>query len=320
MHILTPLNDISSLEDLICAGADEFYFGFYDKEWIQRFGTYTDINRMSGFGQIANKYSFEEILVLISKIEEFKKHSYLTLNASVYSKECIEYIQNYYLPAAISAGLSGVIVSDTLLASIIVESGLKAIASTIYSIYNADQAALAQKWGFKRVILPRDMTLSEIYQITDAVPDLEYEVFFMRNGCSFSDGYCLGTHRIGCGSTCGFLRTTGKKVFGVNSSFFERHSVELNDLLYEDYFHKVTCGLCALYRLDKMGIKALKIVGRADNMQQVLEDIRLTKTNIERLSSCASEQEYLEKMEMPANQRKICKLGLSCYYPEVRFS
>ena len=35
--ILVPLNNRSRLKDLVEAGADEFYMGFHDEEWVKEF-------------------------------------------------------------------------------------------------------------------------------------------------------------------------------------------------------------------------------------------------------------------------------------------
>lgn len=60
MNVLVPLNNISHIDDYIEAGAKEFYIGFYDEAWWEKFGEYADINRLTGFKKDANPYSFEE--------------------------------------------------------------------------------------------------------------------------------------------------------------------------------------------------------------------------------------------------------------------
>ena len=105
-----------------------------------------------------------------------------------------------------------------------------------------------------------------------------------------------------------------------NYSFENIHDIRANSYLYNQGFHHDTCGMCALYRFNKMGISSLKIVGRADKPEGVLHDIELTHKNIEILKECRTEQEYLEKMIFPSNSETQCLMGLSCYYPEVRFS
>ena len=54
----------------IAAGAGEFYIGFYDNAWWERFGEYADINRMSGFKKDANPYSLEEVGEIIKNVKQ----------------------------------------------------------------------------------------------------------------------------------------------------------------------------------------------------------------------------------------------------------
>lgn len=319
MKILVPLNNREDIEVFSTLGADEIYLGFHDEEWEERFGTYSDINRMSGFGRLANQYSFSEVLAIIQSIRSYNMDAFVTMNANIYSTEALRWIESRYFPALAEAGVSGVIVSTENIAAIALKAGLQVIASTMLGLYNTDIVRYYYSMGIKRMIVPRDLSLREIAMIREKVPNIDLEVFFMRNGCVFSDSYCLGTHRKECGSTCGTLKSLPQNIVTASSDFQYRHSVELNDLLYQNYFHHDACGMCALYQMKKIGVTSLKIVGRADMPGSVAEDIRLTKENMTILDQCSSEKEYLERMILPHNSYKQCKLGLSCYYPEVRF-
>lgn len=320
MKILVPLNNAECLKAYSQAGADELYLGFYDEKWFGRFGEYADINRMSGFKARANQYDFHEMTEVAKKVKSLGKDVFVTMNSNCYSVEQIEYIQEHYFSAVKEAGIDGLIVSDILLVKAAVEAGINVVASTMCGIYNRDIAAYYRDAGMRRIILPRDLSLDEIASICSSFDDMEYEVFFMRNGCVFSDSYCLGTHRRECGATCGFLRSHPKRFVTDDLSFENRQANDTNDFLYNNHFHNDACGMCALYRMKEMGIGSLKIVGRADNYESVCEDIRLTRRNIELAKEAGSEREYLDHMEYPAHAQRKCMWGFSCYYPEVRFS
>ena len=186
-------------------------------------------------------------------------------------------------------------------------------------IFNADIVAYYKKLGMKRMILPRDLSLDEIEAIVKAHPDVSYEVFLMRNGCQFSDSHCLGFHREK-GSICGMLNGSLYRTNARDTDFKSQHDFELNNSLYVKCFHRIAaCGLCALYRFYKLGVSAYKIVGRSENPNGIITDVKIVKENLKIIESCSSEEEYLKKMKMPENARDACKLGLSCYYPEIRF-
>lgn len=318
MKVLVPLNNIDHIDDYIKAGAGEFYIGFYDEYWTEKFGEYADINRLTGFKKSANPYDLEEVIKIIHKVRERDILIYVTFNASVYSDEQIEAIKDYMYRLK-ETDVSGVIVSCIELALVAKEIGLQVVISTISGVYNEDIVTFYKGVGAKRVILPRDLSVKEIQHIMHKVPDIEYEVFLMRNGCRFSDGQCLGFHRSEKSAICSCLSQSYIDLKVGDRDFEKRHEVELNNIIYTRSFHNNACGLCALYQFVKLGVNAGKIVGRSDEWQYVCRDIELMRKNIELAKRCETEKEYLDKMYFPDNRVIMCKLGLSCYYPEIRF-
>ncbi len=320
MKILAPLSNTEYIDKYIAAGADELYLGFHDDLWHQKFGQYADINRMSGFAKRANPFTFDEVLDIIKYVKNKNKSIYVTINANAYSREQIHYIKEKYFIPLKQAGIDGVILSDINIILAAIEVGLNPIASTMCAIYNEDIAMIYQECGVRRIILPRDLSLDEIRQICEKVPDMHVEAFFMRNGCIFSDSYCLGMHRKECGATCTYTRFTESVYSHDYTAFNDYTDVDVNDYLYRHAFHNDACAMCALFRLAKMGIKSLKIVGRADDWEGVYQDIKLTKENMAIMQSSASEQEYLDHMIFPGNFPQKCRVSMSCYYPEIRFN
>lgn len=318
MKILVPLNNMEHIDDYIAAGAGEFYIGFYDEEWTSKFGDFADINRMSGFKENANPFSLEEVIEIINTVKNKGMLIYVTFNSSIYSEEQLCEIKKYFI-ALKEAGVDGVIVSCIELVEIADKLELPVVVSTISGVYNTQIAKFYRDKGTKRIIIPRDLSVDEIETIIKEVPDVEYEVFMMRNGCMFSDANCLGMHRNESCSICGSLISADSQIHIKDNNFKKRHNTELNDLIYTKSFHEYACGLCSIYRFVKMNITACKIVGRTDEWKNICNDIRYVKQNLEIAESCKSQEEYLERMQLPEDSRLMCKLGLSCYYPEMRF-
>ena len=318
MKILVPLNKLEHVDQLIEAGTDEFYIGFYDDNWVNTFGNFSDLNRMSGFQQYANSMNFEQLLEAIQYIRACEKEVYVTFNANVYTNEQIIKIEEYFQKLK-EVDVTGVIVNGIELVKSAEKFAISVVASTMCCVYNSDVAKYYIEHGINRIIFPRDVSLDEMQAIISRNPKKQYEVFAMRNGCRFSDGYCLGTHRVGCGAVCALLRKEDNYIDGRKGDFLTQHEIELNNLLYRQAYRKDACALCAIYRLKKMGITSLKIVGRADNYNNICQDVMITKQNIEIAEQCDTEEEYLERMLFPRNRFEQCKLGYSCYYPEVRF-
>ncbi|WP_029501469.1 U32 family peptidase [Lachnoclostridium phytofermentans] len=318
MNILVPLNSAEHLKDYMDCGTREFYIGFYDKAWTENFGEYADINRLTGFKESANPNNLDEMIKVIETIKELDGIVFVTFNSSSYNEQQLEFIRSYFKQLA-KTSVDGVIVSCIELVDIAVEEGLYASISTISGIYNSDMARFYYEHGASRIILPRDLSLDEIERIKKNVPQPEYEVFLMRNGCTFSDSNCLGLHRRELNSFCSCLLGSKNEFVKPIEEFELRHQMELNNILYNQYYHNMACGMCAIYRLLNMGISACKIVGRSDDWGYICADIKAINENIQIATDCKTEEEYKKRMVFPDNSRDICKLGLSCYYPEARF-
>lgn len=319
MKLLVPINSVEPIDAFIKAGANEFYMGFHDEDWVSEFDEYSDLNRMSSFGKSANSFSFEEALRVIALLKKRNASAFVAFNANCYTKKQIEFIEMNYFPGLEKVGVSGLVVSDYNIAASAVAHGFETVASTMCAIYNKDIARYWETVGVKRIILPRDLSLKAIGDIVQSCPSVDFEVFFMRNGCVFSDAYCLGVHHPECKAVCGFLKH-GKESARFQTSFFKHHSLfNQNSKLYDKLVHRKACALCATWRFLKLGISSLKIVGRSDNWGSVLEDVRLAKENILIARSCESEEEFLSNMKPPTDAEMRCSDGLCCYYPEARF-
>ena len=91
MKIMVPLSSFDSIDKLSAAGADEFYFGFYDENWTKKYGDFEEINRMSSFGSTAN-FSISECHDVIEKIHSNGKKVFITLNSAMYTANQIDWL------------------------------------------------------------------------------------------------------------------------------------------------------------------------------------------------------------------------------------
>ena len=309
---LVPLNDFDALEAYAFAGAKEVYVGFYDDEWVQAFGELADINRMSGFKRAANAYTLEEVLAVVPYVHGLGMRMAVTFNAAAYSAEQSDFVAACMQRLAY-AGVDGVIVSVPELVAPARANHLEVSASTVCGIYNAATARFYADAGAQRLILPRDLSLGEIREIVAAVPEVDYELFMMRNGCIYSDCHCLGMHGLDCGALCGEARQAQRTLrASANMEAFE----ETSDLYFER-FHAHACGLCALWDLEQLGVSAYKVVGRSDDVEAICTDVGLVSRNVAIARECKSREEYLRAMEGNPWPDIVCDKGLNCYYPEL---
>ncbi|MFI3236587.1 MAG: U32 family peptidase [Lachnospiraceae bacterium] len=322
MNILVPLNDFEAVRAYIIGGAKEFYIGFYDEIWEEKFGKYSDMNRMSGYGKEANRYSFEEMIAFIEPIHEMGGKLFVTFNTSSYSDEQILFLQPY-LNVLHEKRVDGVIVACPELLKTSSEIGLTGVVSTIAGIYNADTARFYKELGAKRIIIPRDVSMEDMREMIGENPDIEYEVFMMRSGCRYSDSHCLGLHTADLCAFCTSL-DQAKKTYHIAESRVEnpdkiRERAMKTTEIFQDRFHNHVCGMCAIYDFVELGVAAGKVVGRTHETEEILKDIALISQNIEIAKCCTCKEEYLEEMFFPDDRDDRCDNGLSCYYPEVRF-
>jgi collagenase-like PrtC family protease len=187
---------------------------------------------------------------------------------------------------------------------------------------NSRTAKLYAGMGADRVILDRHLTVSEIRNIIESEPCIEYEAFIFRGLCPFIDGFCHFEH--------GINETLGKKP-RVDLACAMRYRIknkkrqdttdtkELKKLISPRQ-SMTGCGLCALYDFKSIkGLTALKIVGREFSSKEKLEDLQLVKQALNILE----ENKEISKPDYT----KICRERFAeffdrecgykdCYYPE----
>lgn len=312
MKILAPLREFEQINIYSEAGATEFYFGFEDPEWDARYGSVSDLNRMSAMKNNANHFMKIDVQQIINRIHEKNCCCYLVLNGNAYSSDQVEYLSEFFIK--LKEKPDGIIFSDIQLISHILDAGIKPVASTMCAIYNTDILAFYKKAGVTRIIFPRELSLQEMSDFLKINPEIQFEAFLMRDGCMFSDSNCLGVHRGNFGGICSYIRSTDYQLFS-NENQMAIKKMKYRHFLYSDAMLRNACGLCAIYRMIEMNIHSVKIVGRADRTEEVQKDILAVKRNIEIASKCITENQYLNNMYLPDRWKMVC--GMSCYYPEI---
>lgn len=317
MNVLVPVNHSKDIKPLAESGADEFYIGFYEASWDSNNKFFYDLNRMSGFEEDANHYSLAELIEPIEEAHRLGKKIYVTLNAAYYNPDQLTKLHEY-IQRLRAFNADGIIVSDIRVADICNQEGIGVVASTMCGIYNTQILGTYAKSGVKRVIVPRDVRLEDMKRMIAAFPEIEFEVFMMRNGCKFSDSNCLGFHCYPHGALCRTLKFSKRRLCGTNHAFSLTQKFFFNEVMFKELYEHEACGMCAIYDLIEMNVRTLKIVGRAAKQAEIAKSVSIVKTNIAIAEQSDSREEYLENMIFPSDT-KTCLMGLSCYYPEIRF-
>lgn len=313
MKIIAPVKRAVYLHKYKEAGADEFYGGIMDERWHRKYGQHIEYNRRGSFGQKANCTDWKELEKIVQLSLEYETPFYLTVNALRITEKQME-ILTQILEDYKRIGGEKVIISDLSLLELVEAMGLRATISSCANVRNQYTAQLMKELGCERIIFPRDITIEEIMEIKNKVPEMEYEVFLSNSGCKFSDGNCLGLHGTEVGALCDYCRRESPKFYkknGMELTAQERAYLEEQNYFYNRLFI-YACAQCAIYQLNKCA-DSVKIVGRAAEEEKIREDILITKQNVLIAESCESNDEYLKRVIKPENG-KWCKNYKNCYY------
>ena len=235
MELLAPAGSIEQAISSVKSGCDAIYGGL--NEWNAR-------NRAKNFTVDQYKY-------MLHYCHENNVLFYLTVNALFHDKEIDSVItlfqsDGFELPDA-------VIVADVGLMSVLHEyfPKLDIHASTQFGAYNIeDVKILLELGGVKRVVLARELFLSEIEAIR-ALTSMELEVFVFGSQCVCFSGQCLWGGLIN--------KNSGNRgrCIGMCRDFYRKEN-NIGQFLYPRDINAI--GL--INKMKEIGIDGVKIEGR----------------------------------------------------------
>lgn len=249
LEILAPAGSKESFIAAVEAGADAIYCGLDSFSARSKAGNFTP-------GELYNYINYAH-----SKNVKV----YIAFNTLIKQSELKDAIK--YLSFISAAKADGIIIQDLGILNIARKhfSNLKLHASTQMAIHNSCGARQAQKLGFKRVVLARELSLHEISEIAKK-SDIELEVFAHGALCFSVSGICLMSSFIGghsgnrgnCAQPCRRKWSFKNK----NGFYFSPKDLQLAEYISE---------------LKKSGVKSLKIEGRMKNPQYVYKTVKAYK-------------------------------------------
>lgn len=233
IELLSPAGDLERLKIACLYGADAIYIG--GKDYSLRAN--------------ANNFSIEEIKEACDFAHNLGKKVYLTLNI-VFHNEDIDGVYDY-IKKVVDAGIDAFIVSDLFIVSYIKKNfkNVEVHLSTQASTTNVESVKYLKSEGIDRVVLAREVSLSEIKEIIDET-GIDIEVFIHGAMCTFVSGRCVlsnyftnrDSNRGGCSQVCRFN-------FSLDDETFTMAVKDLN----------ASHLICEMIDI---GIKSLKIEGR----------------------------------------------------------
>ncbi len=175
IELLSPAGDMNKLKTAFYFGADAVYIG----------GKHFSLRALAG------NFTDEEIVEAVEYAHNLGKKVYVTVNIFGRNDD-MEQAEKYFKFLE-NAKVDGAIVSDTGLIYLArtVAPNLSINLSTQANTLNYKTVEFWQKQGLKRVILARELSLEEISEIKQKVPEMEIETFIHGAMCISYSGRCL---------------------------------------------------------------------------------------------------------------------------------
>jgi putative protease len=327
MKIAAPTSSIQEVEMLLHYGADELYCGVQTPEWEEHFGEHLWMNRRSPVG--ANLSSWEDIQQMVKLAHGSLTPVHVTLNAPFYTRAGMDYLLKLAEKLTSELNIDSLIVSDLNFLMRLAGQNfpVNLHLSSLGSCINSHAVDFYHSLGIKRIILPRQLRLSEIKRIvTQTKSPMEFEVFAVNDGCFFEEGFCQTTHALG-GPFCltdwevQVQRSDGNPVA---TTQIEQHLAELREYLWyqnncgssfqQDGLPNGPCSLCWFGHFRDWGVTAVKIVGREASFYRKMRSLQLVKAVMDEVAKGGARQEIDRFARSLRATPQYCDKGYMCYF------
>lgn len=252
IEILAPAGSFDSLKAAVRCGANAVYFG--SKSFNAR--------------RNADNFSDEELKEAVEYCHRRNVKVYITLNTLVKDSE-MELLKEE-VSFLSSAGVDAFIIQDFGVAETVkrICPEMPLHASTQMSIQSRFGVEFAEKYGFTRVVVPRELSEKEIAEI-NSHSDIEIEYFVHGALCMCVSGQCLMSSMLGGRSgNRGLCAQPCRLPFGVNSK--GGNNLSLKDL---SLIEKIPL-------LQRAGVDSLKIEGRMKRPEYVAASVTACKNAV----------------------------------------
>lgn len=260
VELLLPAGNIEKLDYAINYGADAVYMGMVDFSLrTMRKGDVITSENLKRAVELAHSYG---------------KKVYMTLNIYAYDDD-IKNLNNY-IDIIKDANPDAIIVSDFGILNIIKHKlpDIDIHISTQTNTLNSEAVKFWKDFGASRVILARELSIKQIAQIRENVPDIELEVFVHGAQCVSLSGRCLlsdymthGERKAnhgGCSQPCRWKyklleETRPGEYYEIEETARGTHILSTKDLALINY----------IPQLIEAGVDSLKIEGRTKSLYYV---------------------------------------------------
>lgn len=278
IELLAPAGSPESLVAAVDSGASAVYLG---------------LKQFNARGNAIN-FSIEELGDYVPFAHQNGTKVYLTLNTVVKMAEMEPILET--LQHASDCGIDGVILQDLGLGRMIAKHfpNLRRHASTQLGIHNLEGVAFCVDQGFQRVVLARELTLTEIAEIRAAFPAevIELEVFCHGAMCYTYSGMCFFSGSVGGRSgnrgECAYTCRKGYKIHNPTEFPMAAGKGSFSNYLFS---MKDMNTLDLLPKLVDAGVDSLKIEGRRKGPAYVSASVKAYLQRLEGLNTHGLEKD-----------------------------
>lgn len=282
MELLAPAGNFDKLITAVHFGADAVYFA----------------GKMYGLRAFAGNFEDGEIVKAMEYLHQHGKKGYVTLNIVANDSDFKNIDQ--FLELLVRAKVDGVIVSDTGMIFYMRKNfpSLNVHVSTQANVNNSYSAKFYADMGVTRIVLARELSISQIKEISKAVGDkVELEAFVHGAMCISYSGRCLlsnymtgrDSNRGACVQACRWNYTIRE----VNKS--EEYPIEEDERGTYILNSKDLCMIAHLKELEEAGVTSLKIEGRMKSDYYVASVVNAYRRALDNKNDLQTLETELEK-------------------------
>ena len=295
-ELLAPAGSLAALKAAVNAGADAVYIS----------------GKKFGARKFASNFTKEEIIEGLKFAKPRNVKVYITVNTLMKDsqlKSAIEYIFWLY-----KNGADAIIVQDLGLAKLCrdIMPEMNLHASTQLTIHNSEGVKWAEKFGFKRIVLARELQISEVKSImnNESKNKLEIEIFGHGALCYSYSGQCLLSSFIGGRSgNRGVCAQPCRKAYKLINGKVDKYGrpVNIRTLDFDDKFLLSTQDLCVYNYLPEVmdsNINSLKIEGRMRSEEYVAVVVNIYRKALDSLKTgrWSPKKEDVSKLKLAFNR------------------
>jgi putative protease len=292
-ELLAPAGNLEKLKFAIRYGADAVYLG----------GT------EFGLRAYAGNFTIEEMKEAVEFAHDHNSKIYVTVNIIAHNED-LDALPEYLLSLE-SLGVDALIVADPGIVKIARETvpNMELHLSTQASNTNWSAAKFWYEFGIKRVILARELTLGEVKEMVEMVPEMDFEAFIHGAMCVSYSGRCLlsnyfagrDANRGQCAQPCRW-----------EYDLIEKKRPDQNFEITQDHLgtyvfnSKDMNTIEILPQLIDSGLKSLKIEGRMKSLHYVATVVKVYREAIDLYlndpDNYELKQEWITELNKPSHR------------------